>query len=498
MKLTAWDRFTLSLAPKWTLERLKARSAAGLLERTYEAASQGRRTSGWARNRGDVNALIEIAGPELRLHARDLLRNNSWTRRARGIVANSVVGWGLVPKPSAAGVADAWRAWADSTDCDADGRSTFAGIQHLVIRSVFSDGEVLIRRRQRRPGDGLLVPLQLQVLEADHLDSSRNDGARIRGGIEFDGIGRRVAYWLFPEHPGSTRVAGMVSRRVPAEDVIHAFYAERPGQIRGVSWLGSAIVNLKDLDEYEDAEIVKQKIAACFAAFVTDNSGGSPLGALETDPLNRDVETFEPGMIHHLPAGREVTVASPPQVTDSGFSIRALRKIAAGVGITYEDLTGDFSQVNFSSARMGRIAFQGNVADWQANMMIPQVCAQVWRWFAQTANLVGIAPADVTAEWTAPPLPMIEPDKEIRASTQAVRSGVQTLSEVIRERGGDPEAHWAEYAADMARLDALKIKLDSDVRATSQAGLTQERAGLSPKPGGAPAGDNAPPANDGA
>jgi hypothetical protein len=48
-----------------------------------------------------------------------------------------------------------------------------------------------------------------------------------------------------------------------------------------------------------------------------------------------------------------------------------------------------------------------------------------------------------------------------------------------------------EYANDQARLDALKIVLDSDVRAVSAAGLTQVRAGAG---GGAAKSD--PPAEE--
>lgn len=503
MKLNAFDRFTLTFAPRWTLERVRSRAAAAELARTYEAASQGRRTSGWARNRGDVNAIVGLAGAELRLHARDLLRNNSYTRKARQVIAQNVVGWGIVPKPSDRAAAEVWKRWSESTECDADGRLTFAGLQDLVMRSLFSDGEVLIRRRIRRAGDGLAVPLQLQILEADFIDTSKNgltgiEGGPIKYGVEFDAIGRRVAYWLFPEHPGAQVSAGLVSRRVPASEIQHVFDLERAGQVRGVSWLGSAIVNLKDLDEYEDAELMRQKIAACFAAFITDTEGGAtPLGTGSTDArTGAALEAFEPGMIAHLPPGKGVTVASPPAVTDASFTTRNLRKIAAGLSVTYEDLTGDYSQVNFSSARMGRIVHQGAVRRWQNVMLIPQFCAPVWEWFSGAASLIGAIPSGVTAEWTAPPLPMIEPDKETLAATRAVRAGLVTPDEMIREQGGDPESHWQEYADALKRLDALGIKLDSDVRATSQAGLTQERVGgSSSKP---PQASDAKPTDEGA
>src|SRR5690606_27084232 len=128
----------------------------------------------------------------------------------------------------------------------------------------------------RRLEDGLPVPLQLQVLEPDHLDAGRNetlaDGGYILQGVEFDPLGRRRAYWLFPVHPGEAGIMGrgaLVSRPAPARQILHLFERLRPGQVRGVPWFAPAILKLRDLDEYDDAELVRKKIEACFAAFVT-------------------------------------------------------------------------------------------------------------------------------------------------------------------------------------------------------------------------------------
>jgi lambda family phage portal protein len=352
------------------------------------------------------------------------------------------------------------------------------------MRSIAEGGEVLVRKRPRRAADGLAIPLQLQVLEPDFLDTARHNipgvaGGLIIHGVEFDAIGRRVAYWLFENHPGSDLMTNPTSRRIPASEIIHAFDLERAGQERGVPWFAAAIVNLKDFDEFEDATLMRQKIAACFAAFVTDldGGGGATLGEPDaTDPL---IETLEPGMIQRLPLGKDVKFANPPTTTDDGFSTRTLRRIAAAIGVTYEDLTGDYSQVNFSSARMSRMAHWGNVYDWQWNLLIPQFCDPAWRWAMEAADIGGILDGQAApkAEWTPQPMPMTEPDREARANVTMIRSGQKTLSQVIREQGGDPDAHLEEYAADMAKLDAKGIWLDSDVRRVSQAGLTQLRVG---------------------
>jgi lambda family phage portal protein len=476
------ETIALAVAPGWALKRARARYAAVQIARHYEAAQPGRRTSGWARQRGDANAVGGVALAELRMHARDLVRNNGWARRVQRVIANNTVGWGIVPRPTgpeAKKAAALWKSWADAPTCGVEGRSTFGAIQALSARSVVADGEVLVRRIQRPAQDGVPLNLQLQVLEADHIDTAKEEdtseaGGPIIQGVEFDNLGRRAAYWLFATHPGGKKAAG-VSARVPAEDIAHVYYEERPGQVRGVSWLGSSIVPLKDLDEYEDATLVRQKIAACFAAFVTDD-GTSGLGA--EDENDAEIESFEPGMIVRLPPGKQVTTASPPATLDDSFTGRNLRKVAAGMGVTYEDQTGDYSGVNFSSARMARLSHWANIEDYRWHMFVPQLCWVVWQWFCENASAVGELKETPPVDWTAPPMPMIEPAQEGLAYQRLMRSGVMTHAEMVRERGGDPDAHWKEYAAGLDQLDELGIMLDSDPRKTSAAGLTQARTGI--------------------
>lgn len=508
LELTLWDRIVGWFSPAAGLRRLQARAAAGLYTRNYDAASPSRRTNNWPRKHGDANTVTQSAVAELRVQARDLVRNNAWAKNAQRKIVNNTVGWGIVPK-AAAVKADAslnvevnseaarlWKLWADTTECESEGRHTFYGLQAQVMRSLSTDGEVLIRRRWRKTSDGLTVPMQLQILESDFLDTGLNEDVagryRIVQGVEFDMLGRRVAYWLFPEHPGSATRLGSESRRVPAEDIAHVFGSERPGQVRGVSWFGSAIVNLRDFDEFEDAELLRQKIAACFAGFVYDADGaGTQLGAEDTaTPPDPTIETIEPGQVQYLKDGQKIEFSTPPATSADGFTTRTLRRVGAGLGLSYEDLTGDYERVSFSSARMARLSHQGNVRDWQYNLLIPLFCGAVWRWFVEAAQQSGALPREVKipADWTVPPLPMIEPDKEGLAYSRLIRNGIMTHDDAIREQGGDPEQHWAEYKAGIDRLREMDLMLDSDASKTSQAGLTQARAGID--------GAGAPPTKD--
>lgn len=180
-------------------------------------------------------------------------------------------------------------------------------------------------------------------------------------------------------------------------------------------------------------------------------------------------------MVVRLNPGDDIKFGSPPPVTDNdAFSKTTLRRIAASLGVTYEGLTGDYSQVNFSSARMGRLAHYGNVHNWRWNMMIPQMCDRVWEWFEDAAIIAGQIADHAEVTWTPPPMPMIEPDREGKAYRQAVRAGQMTHKEMIAEMGNDPEAFFDEYKEGLDELDKRGIVLDSDPRKTTDAGQLQQ------------------------
>jgi lambda family phage portal protein len=485
------DRAVGFIAPARGLRRIRARVATDLLVRHYEAAAAGRRTQGWRRSAGDANAVVGASLASLREHARDLVRNNPHATRAIGTITNQVVGWGIVAKPMPVheGAAKAWAAWAGTTACDADGRHDFAGLQKLALRSVVESGEVLVRRRWRLPTDGLPLPFQLQLLEPDYIDTARTgirlpNGGRIVHGVEFDALGRRVAYWLFPEHPGaalSMFTAGSLggsSIRVRAENILHVFHQDRVGQVRAATWFAPILLKLKDYDEYDDAQLMKQKIAACLAVITCDVDGtGAPLGTGD-DTTNPGIDMLEPGAILNVPPGRSVEVVQPPSVREfADYSEASLRTIAAGIGVTYEDLTGDYTDLPFSAARMSRLAHQSRLDDWRWRTMIPQFCEPVWNWAMEAAMIMAlVAEPAPRAAWTAPPAPYIDPEKEGLAFQRTIRGGAQSWSESVRERGFDPDEVLAEMAADNAKFDRLHLILDSDARRTTQAGQPRETA----------------------
>jgi hypothetical protein len=201
------------------------------------------------------------------------------------------------------------------------------------------------------------------------------------------------------------------------------------------------------------------------------------------------IESLEPGHIAKLPPGKTITFAQPPRVQDGTFSVRSLRRIAVGVNVTYEDLTGDYSQVNFSSARIARLRHWAGVNKWRWRMLIPQLCDRVWLWVMQSAADLEGWPEVPRAEWSAPPMPILEPDKEGLAYQRLLRVGAKTWPQMVRELGEDPQTQLDEIENFNKEIDRRGIVLDSDPRKTTAAGQQQMTA-----PAGKPAPAAKPPA----
>lgn len=483
-KLTALDRLIGYFSPASALRRSRARYAIELINgaRKYEGASKSNRTGGWFTSNSDANSALVSALSTLRNRSRDLVRNEGYAAKAVQVIVENTIGTGIVAKASAKDEAKvqranaAWNSWADTIDCDVDALHDFSGLQALAMRAVVEGGEAIIRRVRLDSKSGASIPLKIQVLEGDYLDSSKNErfsnGGYVIQGVEFDKNHKRVAYWLFDTHPGDTNSLSLTAKstRHDAADIIHLYRVDRPGQARGVPWAAPVIMALRDFGDYEEAQLIRQKIAACFSAFVYDSEPPP-----ETGQGLLPIDRVEPGMIEHLPPGKDIKFASPPGVDGySEYSKQMLHKISAGFGgITYEAMTGDFSQVNFSSGRMGWLEFQRNIEAWRWRMVIPRMCAVVWNWFTEAAALSGVNLQGVTPNWTPPRREMIDPVSETNTIISSIRGGMITLSEAIRQSGYDPNEVLTERAKDDAKLDELGITLDCDPRKITKAGMTQ-------------------------
>ncbi len=456
----------------------------------YDGTGTGRRALAWQVGNPGAVAALAYSQNELRAKSRDLVRRNAWAAAGVEAFVSNAIGTGIKPQSMVLDLEQResihalWRDWCE--DADAAGRTDFYGLQALACRAMVEGGEALVRLRYRRPEDGLAVGLQLQVLEPEHLPLTLNtetpSGNAIRAGIEFDRLGRRVAYHLYRSHPGDGALApmsgagGMDTVRVPAEEIVHLFRPLRPGQIRGEPWLARALVKLNELDQYDDAELVRKKTAAMFAGFITrvspeDNLMGEGLA----DAGGAAIAGLEPGTLQILEPGEDVKFSQPADVgaSYSEFLRMQFRAVAAAMGITYEMLTGDLTQVNYSSIRAGLLEFRRRCEAIQHGVIVHQLCRPIWQAWMDQAVLEGSLPlpgysrrrrVHQAVKWIPQGWQWVDPKKEFDAMLTAIRAGLMSRSEAISAFGYDAEDIDREIAADNRRADALGLVLDSDPR----------------------------------
>ncbi|MDT8328526.1 MAG: phage portal protein [Roseovarius sp.] len=465
MKANFIDRVVGYLAPSAGYARLRSRAAMSLMQH-YDAAGGGRRTQGWRTATGDGNAAARSA-PRIRELSRDMVRNNAIAARAVALVVNNIVGDGIIPTIEADSdrdqkiLQDAMLAHVDSTSIDVTGRTNLYGLQRQAVTSMVVGGEAIMRRRLRRPGDGVAkLPFQVEVMEGDQIDSSElvrvGSSGVIADGIEMDNLRRRLAYRLFLDHPGDPASGLSKSMWVSAENVIHLYRVDRAGQRRGVPWLAPVVPLMQDAYEYADAQLVRQKIAAMWVAFTRDIEG-DPSGE-----INDYSPEMVPGMIENLPSGREIQFSTPPKVEGYAEHMKQiLRMVAASLDLTYEDLSGDLEGVNFSSGRMGRLPMRRAVEAAQWTLIIPALCEPFGNWIRSAlrdqASIPRIDDRSYRIKWTPPPVPVADPKLEAQAAEMRIQSGLSSRQREIREMGYDPEDVYREIAEDAKSNRAMGI-----------------------------------------
>ena len=441
--------------------------------RSFDAAGGGRR---WetARTVDGLNAAILAGATTAARRAGWYARNNPWVATAVDSLVGNVVGAGIKPQsthPDRA-VREAlqalWLRWTDTADVG--GLADFHGLQSMAVRAMIESGESFARLRVS-PEAGSSVPLSIELLDREQVPTDLHreigGGARIRAGIEFDSAGRRVAYRVLSCRPGDPLgPLRMDPLRVPAADCLHLFKPLAAGQLRGITWLAPVLLRLHELDQFEDAALVKAKVAALFTGFITDPDG--TVGGL-SGTNNSGVLTvgMEPGSLIPLPPGADIRFSTPTEHDAyAPFVKNHLRAVAAGMGLPYELVSGDLEGVTYSSIRAGLIEFRRRVEQLQHNVVVHLFCRPVWERFVRLAVLSGDLPARdfdrnaaayLGSEWLPPKFDYVDPKKDVEAEILAIDAGLKSRTQAISERGYDAENIDAEIAADEERADALGL-----------------------------------------
>ncbi|WP_375693849.1 phage portal protein [Bartonella sp. AP32XZML] len=361
-----------------------------------------------------------------------------------------------------------------------------------MAREVFLTGECFVRLHYVDLYGRSGVPLQLQVYPTEMLDLSYNGPAEIEGnyirmGIEFNASGKRVAYHFWEHHPYDDVPVNMAFEsqervRIPAEMVLHIKERRIAGQLRGSPKITRCMTKIFQLESYDDAELDRKRTAALFAAFVKDNSPNVEKLSDNRDKNNVEEEykapVIAPGASLYLGENKEVTFSNPVEVGGSyeAFQFRNISKICSALNMPYAVVTGDVTRGNFSNVRTSIIQFRRHVKQWREHIIAFQFNRIVWERFVEMAVLSGRVHLPgweenslpwVQCESFAPPLEMIDPNKDITAEKEEIRAGLKTRRMALAERGFDIDSIHAELQEEHTDARARGLSFDTDMAAPS-------------------------------
>ncbi len=424
--------------------------------RYIKAAQKNREFSNWILNRDTPNADLNQY-ETVRVRANDLYINNVFIRGAVDMLVNKIVGAGSTPQarsddPNFNAEAEAgFRRWSEVADVY--GQFHFGDIERLLIQRLFLDGGVFIKKILDNKRKN---PYCLQILEYNSLanQGTPKGNNQIVHGVEVDPNGIVVAYHF---NVGSDLGLSSKIVRISKNNILHFSPFRRPGQLLGIPLLAPAIPAAYNLNEIIEAELISKRVEASLSVFIkTNDVYGKLQGLQKNDNNDREIE-IAPGMVNFLEPGEDITTVDPqrPGKNFREFTYLILEGIARSLGMSLEQITGDKSQVNYSSARHSELELRDYIGPFRKALeryfLIP-----VWRDYINFAVMSGQLKVKgymqnpekyEKVEWIFKGDDWVDPLKEIDAKTNEILLGVSTLSDVCAAKGKD----WQEVLKQRAR-----------------------------------------------
>lgn len=493
-KATALQALRMRLA-RMLAPTLPARQAT-TGQRAYSAARSTRTTGGFGGGNTSADAELASGLSILRARSRQMVRDSSYAKRARTVIINNVIGSGVglqaqvtttrgvMAERINADIETTYAAWCSADACHTGGAMHLYDMERAAMGQVFDAGECFIRKHYR-PFGRSKVPLALELIEAERLaDGLVDPGAtsmlgEVRMGVEVDTFGRALAYWVRPRHAGDIRsVGGAPDRyeRVPAADMYHLRLVDRWPQTRGEPWLHTVLRKLDDMNEYTALELTAARGSASYFATIETAEEGAL--QTETEDDGKAVMEIDPLTIQQLKPGEKLNFHSPnrPNSALDPFIRHMLREVAAGVGTSYESLSRDYSQSNYSSSRLAllddRDLYKVLQQWWIRSFRQP--LHQAW---LQQAVLAGALPSIPVGQYAVDPAKFeavlfkprgwswVDPTKEVNAYKEAIKAGITTLTDVIAQTQGgqDIEDIVRTRQRELQMLEDAGIEVDTTV-----------------------------------
>lgn len=456
--------------------------------RSFFSTDSGRYFEGWDTQSHSIDYYLRDELPKLRARSRRLVRMNPNGKRAVALFKSNIVGPDGVSVQAQSkmfrdgkdtldakaneAIEAAYRDWADK-HCDYLGISSLVEIEAAAVACSVQDGEFIFRKHYGRSAGK--YGFQLELIDPELLDILKNEPTKdgeIRLGVQYDKRGRVVKYWFRERNFNGDYNSGRTFS-VDAKFIIHGFIHEWPNQSRGVPWMHASLETTKHLEKYEEAAIVASRSKAGAMAFMSSKEGDEYAGdedGSDTYGSGTTLDQIDPGTIKDI-GSHEIQQWDPkyPHEMYDPFIKSTLRRIAAGLGISYHALSMDLADVNYSSIRAGVLedreifkALQG----WFIRALVRHVYEE---WLA-TAYMMGeikigkiplSRPVDqyMPAKFQGRRWSWVDPQKDGEANKLAIEQRLKSRSQIIRDQGDDPETVWLEIQREDELMKSLGIQV---------------------------------------
>lgn len=516
-EVTITDRFGKPLAqPK----RLALAGSVGPVV-PYDAADV---TSGenalWRPALWSTDNEINIFRDRIVSRVRDMVRNDGWSSGIVTRLLDNTIGGNFhpVPKPDYkflaaytgnkgfdADWARAYASWAkaryrtwsmsDGRYCDAGRRLTVPQMLAVAFRHKIVDGDALAVMHWLPERIGLgraMYATAVELVDPDRLSNPNNtmDLAHMRGGVEIDRHKAAVAYHIRKAHQGEwwSGADTVTWERVPRETewgrrlVVHDFEAARADQHRGgAGVLTPVLTRLKMLFRYDGAELEAALLNAIFSAYIESPFDHSLLeeamgdGAVDVGAYQAGRADFHEERKLALNGSRMPTLypgeslktvtAARPNGNFADFEKAVLRNAASAAGVSAQQASNDWSDVNYSSARGALLEFWKTTTRRRTDFSVGMAQPLYTTWLEEAHDLDAppLPPGAPSFEecrdaysraiWLGPGIGWMDPVDEPAGAILRLDGALTTHSRELAEQGLDLEEVLEERAAELKTFE---------------------------------------------
>lgn len=492
--MALWNIFKKEEAPKRRREPTIGKKRS--FYNAHAAAEINNLTSSWAKESVPINEHIFRDLKTLRARSRDLAKNDVHVKKFLRVIKSNVIGRsgiklqskvlnsnGTIDDAAVLAIETAWKDFGDWGVANVKNSMTFVEMQNMFWEQLLRDGEVIVLKVFSDTVNRFGFGLQFIDPEALEIQNNRElkNGNKIRMGVEINPTGVPVAYHFSSTDTTHDTYYKFNNRgyiRISANRIMHRFFSEYADQVRGIPEIAVAMTRIKNLDGYEQAEIISKRVSASKMGFFSRNEDGEGYEGEENEDGTISMDA-SPGVIEEVGSNVNFMQFDP---THDGGSYEAFvrmfkHSIATGLGISNHSLTGDMAGVNFSTARIALIedrdffmAFQ----DW----FISCFYKPVFHHWLESSLIRGQLTIPTGGTLRLSDLPRyknatfqgrrwlwVDPLKDMTANEKAVALGLTSRRALIAEQGKDPDEVFAEIAEENRKLKELGILQEPAIEA---------------------------------